>query len=107
MYVAVKGGETAIDNAHRLLAVERRGDLTVAELSVAQIREQLTLAVDRVMTEGSLTTLIWRPSPSNRRAAICWRRSSFCAPTARPCRAWPKAGSTPANACPPPYFGDL
>ena len=54
MYVAVKGGETAIDNAHRLLAVERRGDPAIAELSVAQIREQLTLAVDRVMTEGSL-----------------------------------------------------
>ncbi|MEK9595661.1 MAG: carbon-phosphorus lyase complex subunit PhnI [Rhodospirillaceae bacterium] len=54
MYVAVKGGETAIDNAHRLLAEERRGDTDIAELSVAQIREQLTLAVDRVMTEGSL-----------------------------------------------------
>ncbi|WP_239987105.1 hypothetical protein, partial [Pseudomonas syringae] len=27
MYVAVKGGEQAIDNAHRLLASRRRGDL--------------------------------------------------------------------------------
>ncbi|MFT5449692.1 MAG: alpha-D-ribose 1-methylphosphonate 5-triphosphate synthase subunit PhnI [Gammaproteobacteria bacterium] len=54
MYVAVKGGEKAIDNAHRLLAEERRGDLTVPELSVEQIREQMTLAVDRVMGEGSL-----------------------------------------------------
>ena len=26
MYVAVKGGEKAIDAAHRLLAEERRGD---------------------------------------------------------------------------------
>ena len=26
MYVAVKGGENAIDNAHRLLADARRGD---------------------------------------------------------------------------------
>ena len=26
MYVAVKGGERAIENAHRLLAHERRGD---------------------------------------------------------------------------------
>ena len=26
MYVAVKGGEQAIDNAHRLLAKKRRGD---------------------------------------------------------------------------------
>jgi len=54
MYVAVKGGERAIDNAHAWLAEERRGDLSVAELSVAQIREQLSLAVNRVMVEGSL-----------------------------------------------------
>lgn len=54
MYVAVKGGERAITNAHRLLAEERRGDPAVAELSLLQITEQLGLAVDRVMTEGSL-----------------------------------------------------
>lgn len=54
MYVAVKGGERAIANAHRLLAQVRRGDRRVAELSLAQIAEQLGLAVDRVMTEGSL-----------------------------------------------------
>src|SRR5512139_4021050 len=54
MYVAVKGGERAIENAHRLLAHERRGDPKVAELSLAQISEQMALAVDRVMTEGSL-----------------------------------------------------
>ncbi|MFM9942674.1 MAG: carbon-phosphorus lyase complex subunit PhnI [Hyphomicrobiaceae bacterium] len=54
MYVAVKGGETAIENAHKLLAVARRGDPTVQELSVAQIAEQLSLAVARVMSEGSL-----------------------------------------------------
>ena len=54
MYVAVKGGERAIENAHRLLAEERRGDATVPELSLAQIEQQLGLAVDRVMTEGSL-----------------------------------------------------
>jgi alpha-D-ribose 1-methylphosphonate 5-triphosphate synthase subunit PhnI len=54
MYVAVKGGETAILNSHKLLAEERRGDPAVPELSVAQIREQMALAVDRVMTEGSL-----------------------------------------------------
>jgi alpha-D-ribose 1-methylphosphonate 5-triphosphate synthase subunit PhnI len=54
MYVAVKGGETAIRNAHALLAEERRGDPEVPELSLDQVREQLTLAVDRVMTEGSL-----------------------------------------------------
>src|SRR3981189_3720867 len=54
MYVAVKGGERAIENAHRLLAHERRGDREVAEASLAQISEQLGLSVDRVMTEGSL-----------------------------------------------------
>ena len=54
MYVAVKGGERAIDAAHAWLAEERRGDTSVAELSVAQIREQLRLAVNRVMAEGSL-----------------------------------------------------
>lgn len=54
MYVAVKGGERAIDNAHAWLAEERRGDPAVAELSLAQIREQLALAVNRVMAEGSL-----------------------------------------------------
>ena len=54
MYVAVKGGERAIDAAHAWLAEARRGDTAVAELSVAQIREQLALAVNRVMAEGSL-----------------------------------------------------
>jgi alpha-D-ribose 1-methylphosphonate 5-triphosphate synthase subunit PhnI len=54
MYVAAKGGERAIENAHRLLAHERRGDRSVPELSLAQISEQLALAVDRVMNEGSL-----------------------------------------------------
>ena len=54
MYVAVKGGERAIDNAHAWLAEERRGDPGVAEMSIAQIREQLRLAVNRVMAEGSL-----------------------------------------------------
>jgi alpha-D-ribose 1-methylphosphonate 5-triphosphate synthase subunit PhnI len=54
MYVAVKGGERAIENAHAWLAEERRGDTSVTELSIAQIREQLSLAVHRVMAEGSL-----------------------------------------------------
>ena len=54
MYVAVKGGERAIENAHRLLAHERRGDRDVPEVTLAQISEQLALGVDRVMTEGSL-----------------------------------------------------
>ncbi|MFO1171698.1 MAG: carbon-phosphorus lyase complex subunit PhnI [Hyphomicrobiaceae bacterium] len=54
MYVAVKGGEKAIDNAHRQLAAERRGDPAVPEITVEQISEQLTLANARVMAEGSL-----------------------------------------------------
>jgi alpha-D-ribose 1-methylphosphonate 5-triphosphate synthase subunit PhnI len=54
MYVAVKGGEKAIDAAHRQLAQERRGDPSIPELTPEQIGAQLTLAVDRVMTEGSL-----------------------------------------------------
>ncbi|WP_029004336.1 carbon-phosphorus lyase complex subunit PhnI [Azorhizobium doebereinerae] len=54
MYVAVKGGETAIRNAHALLAETRRGDPAVPEIGIDQIAGQLTLAVDRVMSEGSL-----------------------------------------------------
>lgn len=54
MYVSVKGGERAIDNAHRWLAEERRGDKKVPELTLEQIAEQLSASVDRVMTEGSL-----------------------------------------------------
>jgi alpha-D-ribose 1-methylphosphonate 5-triphosphate synthase subunit PhnI len=54
MYVAVKGGETAILNSYRLLADQRRGDLALPELTAAQIQQQLKLAVDRVMNEGSV-----------------------------------------------------
>ncbi|HQR85318.1 MAG: carbon-phosphorus lyase complex subunit PhnI [Burkholderiales bacterium 35-55-47] len=54
MYVAVKGGETAILNSYKLLAEQRRGDTAQAELTVDQIRQQLKLSVDRVMTEGSV-----------------------------------------------------
>ena len=54
MYVAVKGGAAAIESSWRLLDAQRRGDTGIAELTVAQIRAQLTLAVDRVMSEGSL-----------------------------------------------------
>ena len=53
-YVAVKGGERAIDNAHAWLAEDRRGDPSIPELSLAQIASQLGRAVDRVMAEGSL-----------------------------------------------------
>jgi len=54
MYVAVKGGERAIRNSHELLAEARRGEPSVPELSLEQIKQQLRLAVDRVMTEGSV-----------------------------------------------------
>ena len=54
MYVAVKGGAAAIEQSWRLLAAQRRGDTDLPELSVAQIQAQLPLAVDRVMSEGSL-----------------------------------------------------
>jgi alpha-D-ribose 1-methylphosphonate 5-triphosphate synthase subunit PhnI len=54
MYVAVKGGETAILNSYKLLAEQRRGNSEQPELSVEQIQQQLKLSVDRVMTEGSV-----------------------------------------------------
>lgn len=54
MYVAVKGGVAAIESSWHLLEMQRRGDTAITELSVAQIRAQLSLAVDRVMSEGSL-----------------------------------------------------
>ncbi|HTJ56000.1 MAG TPA: carbon-phosphorus lyase complex subunit PhnI, partial [Devosiaceae bacterium] len=54
MYVAVKGGEQAILNSHKLIAEQRRGNPAFAELTIEQISEQFGLAVDRVMTEGSI-----------------------------------------------------
>ena len=53
-YVAVKGGERAIDAAHAWLAHDRRGDPAVPLLQPEQIEQQLGRAVDRVMAEGSL-----------------------------------------------------
>lgn len=54
MYVAVKGGEKAIEESYKALARVRRGDPAIPELSIAQVREQMPLAVARVMSEGSL-----------------------------------------------------
>ncbi|MGO4745147.1 carbon-phosphorus lyase complex subunit PhnI [Serratia quinivorans] len=54
MYVAVKGGEKAIEAAHQLQEQLRRGDDGVPELGALQIEQQLGLAVDRVMTEGGI-----------------------------------------------------
>jgi alpha-D-ribose 1-methylphosphonate 5-triphosphate synthase subunit PhnI len=54
MYIAVKGGERAIEASRRLLAAARRGDTGVPELEVAQIEQQMGLLVGRVMAEASL-----------------------------------------------------
>jgi alpha-D-ribose 1-methylphosphonate 5-triphosphate synthase subunit PhnI len=54
MFSTIKGGEKAIDASHKLLKKQRRGNTEVPELEVDAIREQLGLAVDRVMAEGSL-----------------------------------------------------
>jgi alpha-D-ribose 1-methylphosphonate 5-triphosphate synthase subunit PhnI len=56
-YVAVKGGEAAIKAAREFahyLRVRAAGGQGSQELGVDQIRDQLRLAVDRVMSEGSL-----------------------------------------------------
>src|SRR3984957_17126918 len=54
MYVAVKGGERAIANAHALLAKQGRGDLRLPRIEQAAVAAQLGVLVSRVMTEGSL-----------------------------------------------------
>ena len=54
MYIAVKGGERAIEASRQLLAAARRGDAGVPALEPAQIEQQLGLLVGRVMAEASL-----------------------------------------------------
>lgn len=54
MYVAVKGGEKAIANAHALLAKKGRGDEDLERIAWNQVRDQLSVLVSRVMAEGSL-----------------------------------------------------
>ena len=54
MYIAVKGGERAIEASRRLLDAARRGDLDVPALGAAQIEQQMGLLVGRVMAEASL-----------------------------------------------------
>jgi alpha-D-ribose 1-methylphosphonate 5-triphosphate synthase subunit PhnI len=54
MYIAVKGGERAIEASRQLLAAARRGDTGVPALEVAQIEQQLGMLVGRVMAEASL-----------------------------------------------------
>jgi alpha-D-ribose 1-methylphosphonate 5-triphosphate synthase subunit PhnI len=52
-YVAVKGGAAAVLNAEKLAKYYRLKNRSKL-LEVEQIRDQLRLAVDRVMSEGSL-----------------------------------------------------
>lgn len=54
MITSIKGGEAAIAASHKLIEKRRRGDRSTADLSVEQICQQMSLAVDRVMSEGSL-----------------------------------------------------
>ena len=54
MYVAVKGGEKAIANAHALLAKRGRGSVDAPRIEYPQIQAQLGVLVSRVMAEGSL-----------------------------------------------------
>ena len=54
MYVAVKGGERAIANAHALLAEQGRGHPHLPVVDPAQVEGQFGVLVSRVMTEGSL-----------------------------------------------------
>ncbi len=54
MYIAVKGGEPAIEASLRLLEQRRSGSGAGAPLDVSQLRGQLGFLVDRVMAEASL-----------------------------------------------------
>ena len=53
-YVAVKGGEAAIDAAHAWRDADRRGDPALPRIAPDQVEHQLARAVDRAMGEGSL-----------------------------------------------------
>ncbi|MEM9160579.1 MAG: carbon-phosphorus lyase complex subunit PhnI [Verrucomicrobiota bacterium] len=52
-YVAIKGGEDAIDNASRLVEYDRVKSRT-KPIEIEQIRTQLSALVDKIMGEGSL-----------------------------------------------------
>ncbi len=54
MYVATKGGETAINNAHRLLNQRRQPRAGSTKLTVEQVIDQQWIGISRVMTEGSV-----------------------------------------------------
>ncbi|AHD02831.1 carbon-phosphorus lyase complex subunit PhnI [Leisingera methylohalidivorans] len=63
MYAAVKSSARAIDNAHVWLAEARRGDMGVEDISIAQIREQLSLAVNRKMFCGRRISATFKNAP--------------------------------------------
>jgi len=52
-YVGVKGGKDAIDNAEKVIDYYRIKD-AVTPLNVEEIKNQMRLLIDRVMSEGSL-----------------------------------------------------
>ena len=52
-YVAIKGGEDAIENASRLVEYERVCSRTTP-LEIEQIKTQLSALVDKIMGECSL-----------------------------------------------------
>ena len=54
MYVAVKGGEKAIEASLNAFERWRSADLSQEEINDIQVIQQLGLAVDRVMAEGNL-----------------------------------------------------
>ncbi len=70
MYVAVKGGEAAIANAHRLLADRRRGDRSRAGDRHRPDRRAARRSPSTASwAKARSTTASWRRSPSSRRAA--------------------------------------
>ena len=88
-YVAVKGGEQAIEESLRRLKYERvkKG----AGAGVDQIEQGMRLLVDQVMSEGSLYAPSSPHWQSSRERAV-WRRRYFCCEAIAPhCR----AGTTP------------
>ena len=98
MYVAVKGGERAIKNAHALLADVRRGDRSVPEVTLDQIEQQLALGVDRVMAEGSLYDRELAALAIKQARGDLIEAASCCALIARLCRASASLGRwTPAR----------
>jgi alpha-D-ribose 1-methylphosphonate 5-triphosphate synthase subunit PhnI len=54
MYVATRGGERAIAEAHNLLRADCSARIDTESLQLEQIEDQLSFLVARVMTEGSV-----------------------------------------------------